>query len=573
MKTKRIISFLMCSVLLLASIPVFSFAENEALKLTVTTDTHLYWGEDYSSVPENDETFRYTAGMLDEDLFYYATTQGQMNYESSAIMKSMLRSFEESDSDILLIAGDLTNGFRTSHNKMAELLKEVESKGKKVFVTVGNHDCSKASDEKYIDIEEFKDIYADFGFNEALYKDTSSASYSVDLSDDYRLLAIDSCIYGEDNGKIDSSVLSWIEEQVKIAKADGKHLIAMMHHSLLNHFYVQPMIKNSTSVAEKFADWGIKFVFTGHIHANDISSAETKKGNVVYDIQTGSLISSPNAYRYVTVDETKFDIQSRFVTKIDKNDLPGGYSAEQFERITTDFPSYADSYFEAGVCCWLNRYIGSAGKVGKMLKLKEDSKAYAALDSLMLNIGDALNTPIYEKDANGRTSIEALAKSAGFTIPESRFTMPYQAAASIMGSFFKGDEETILSADDVDVLFSCIKAVLAESVKNIMFGSKISTAFDSLAKKVTGISPKNSCESTLLKINYADNLATKLADALILTLTDGLTKDLSSPADVNVTLDSFDGISKESTPLPLSTFGKILQFFRNLFIKVKDIIF
>lgn len=32
----------------------------------------------------------------------------------------------------------------------------------------------------------------------------------------------------------------------------------------------------------------MQFVFTGHMHANDITVATSENGNVLYDIETGS---------------------------------------------------------------------------------------------------------------------------------------------------------------------------------------------------------------------------------------------------------------------------------------------
>ena len=74
----------------------------------------------------------------------------------------------------------------------------------------------------------------------------------------------------------------------------------MMHHSLLPHYELQPMIDLWRFYAGWFANHGILTVITGHIHANDISASVSDCGNTVYDIQTGALIASPNTYRELT---------------------------------------------------------------------------------------------------------------------------------------------------------------------------------------------------------------------------------------------------------------------------------
>nr|MCR5484330.1 metallophosphoesterase [Clostridiales bacterium] len=288
----RKIAAVILAVILAANPFLSSFAVGNELKIFVASDTHYQSAKDRSPLAEADEAF--SEGMLDRDVFSYVSMQGQMNYESGAIMRAMLRAFSASDAPFLLIPGDLTCGKRASHEEFAAMLKETEENtGKKIFVIPGNHDTDDDDFEKYISINEFKKIYSDFGYGEALSSDDKSGCYTAELLNGYRLLAIDSNIYGKDNGKVDSSRLKWIKEQLKTAKNDGVKLIAMMHHSLLPHFEAQSMIPNYRSLATLLADSGVKYVFTGHLHANDITSSRSLKGNVIYDIQTGALITAP----------------------------------------------------------------------------------------------------------------------------------------------------------------------------------------------------------------------------------------------------------------------------------------
>lgn len=70
----------------------------------------------------------YTAHLLNPDLFGYASTQGQMHYESEAILAGMLSSFERSDSAYLLIAGNLTCGKRNSRLAFVQLHAQTEQR-------------------------------------------------------------------------------------------------------------------------------------------------------------------------------------------------------------------------------------------------------------------------------------------------------------------------------------------------------------------------------------------------------------------------------------------------------------
>lgn len=565
--SKRIIAVLLSAVMIFMLIPVGVFAAGDELKLTVTTDTHYYAPEVTGNIPADDND-PFTRGMLNREVFYYATQQGQMNFESPAIMKAFLEKFIASDDEYLLIGGDLTNGNRLSHLGLAKLLKDAEERsGKKIFVTAGNHDCVKKSSDTNIDINEFKEIYADFGFNEALALHKDSASYTYDLNGKYRLLAIDSCIYGADDGDIDKGVYNWIKEQVAQAEKDGKKLIAMMHHSILPHFEVQPMMDGYMKNAKQFADWGIKFVFTGHIHANDISVATSDKGNTIYDIQTGSLITNPHAYRHVTVSDDAFDIKSDYITEINVNDLPAGYSEEQLDWIKTDFQGYSKAFFEAGMCRWLNRYIGSAGKVGKTLKLKEDGKAYELLNSIMLHIGDALLLPIYD---DGQTpdeldSLQEIAESVGRTIPASDYEKMYQIAGTIMGGFYHGDEPTETKEKVVPLFLDCVKVALAHTISNMIYSGCAMSEFDRLIEEATGKSPRIGLMKRFTAANYAVAAAGKLASALIDPLLAGLSGDYSEPSDINVTLESFDGQTESHSFIALNFIKKIMLYFRNVF--------
>ena len=48
----------------------------------------------------------------------------------------------------------------------------------------------------------------------------------------------------------------------------------------------------------------MQYVFTGHMHANDIASITTENGNTLYDIETGSVVTYPSPARSVTITRT-----------------------------------------------------------------------------------------------------------------------------------------------------------------------------------------------------------------------------------------------------------------------------
>ena len=548
---KQIVACLLAVCILAVSVSLRAFGAETPLQLMVAADTHFRCAADLGAP---DDT--YAEYLLDPDTFAYASTQGQMNYESEAILAELLQAFTASDAHYLMIAGDLTCGKRASHLAFAEYLRKTEeASGKQIFVTVGNHDCAAKSSDDKISMEEFREIYADFGFQQALSRHDASASYAVDLDDTYRLLAVDSCIYGEDDGKISTAVFRWIKDQVRQAEQDGKTLIAMMHHSLLPHYELQPMIDNWRYFAGWFADHGIQTVLTGHIHANDISSTVSDRGNTLYDIQTGALISSPNTYRVLTMGQGSVQIESRFITKIDPALLPDYLTDAQKAKLTEDFSGYAKEYYVSGVCKWLNRNIGSPNRLARWFKLKEGTKAYAAAERLMARLGAAVGQDIYDTGAGA--SIEAALAPYHIEVPQSDYQKPYEVAAKLMYGFFHGDEDAVGNKEDAALLLTCLEGAILTAIQS----DPDQASLRLLARAMETRTDAAAAVSSLRTSVWARQLAEKMALALVETLAGGFVDDYSTPADLNVTL-TFE--ENRSSAAPAHLFVQLLRLFAEL---------
>ncbi|KAB7789002.1 metallophosphoesterase [Bifidobacterium leontopitheci] len=142
-------------------------------------------------------------------------------------------------------------------------------------------------------------------------------SYYVDEGD-YRFIAIDSGRYSPDAetgydynehvtaGRVDPTLLPWIASVTKDADAKGKTVIGFLHHGIVPHFVNEDktlneyVVDNWQQVASTLADAGMRWVFTGHMHANDRADYVSPKGNPLVDIQTGALASYGTPVRYVT---------------------------------------------------------------------------------------------------------------------------------------------------------------------------------------------------------------------------------------------------------------------------------
>jgi 3',5'-cyclic AMP phosphodiesterase CpdA len=253
----------------------------------------------------------------------------------------------------LLVAGDLTkDGELDSHRLAAAALDRLADAGIPVYVVPGNHDIANPEAARYhgtrstpvagLDAAGFARLYARFGYAGALARDPHSLSYVADPAPGYRLLAIDSCRYGEgaarriDAGRLRPETLAWLVGQLRRARAEGRTVLAMMHHGLVEHMVGQGehvpelLVDDWDTVARTLAGEGLKLVFTGHGHSQDITRRDWDGQRFLVDVQTGSLVSYPNPYRVVSQDGDRLAIRSHRIDDLATAgvpDGPGGFAA------------------------------------------------------------------------------------------------------------------------------------------------------------------------------------------------------------------------------------------------------
>jgi DNA repair exonuclease SbcCD nuclease subunit len=282
----------------------------------------------------------------------YVAGDRKLIAESQEISKSTISALLNENSNIVLVPGDLTkDGEKQCHQEFAALLKLLENKGKKVYVIPGNHDVANpdaysfSGDSKTkipsVSADEFATIYKDYGYGEAIAKDPNSLSYVAEPVNGMWLIAMDACRYKENKtspvtgGRFSDETLTWVKTQLAKAKELNKTVIGMMHHGLVEHFSGQKtnpissdyVVDNWQTIATDFANAGMKAVFTGHYHANDIASF-TSGNNTIYDIETGSLVTSPCPYRIIDFSNNVMNISTKYVTSINYN--TGGKTFTQY---------------------------------------------------------------------------------------------------------------------------------------------------------------------------------------------------------------------------------------------------
>jgi 3',5'-cyclic AMP phosphodiesterase CpdA len=279
--------------------------------------------------------------------------------ESAAITKSVVDQIIARNANCVFVSGDLTkDGELASHMAFSNELARLAAAGAQVLVIPGNHDINRPDAVAYdgadtipvpsVSVEEFRAIYAPFGFAGALATDPNSLSYVFDLGADVRVVAMDACQYdgvaSRTAGSFPQDRLDWITNQLAVAKAQDKLVLGMMHHGLMEHFpgqkqlFSEYVLDGYQTVAPLFASLGMKAVFTGHFHANDIVQG-TFDGRTIYDIETGSTVTYPCPYRVMELDgDRQLAVTTHHVASINY-DLGAA----------PDFPTYAQDYLNSGM--------------------------------------------------------------------------------------------------------------------------------------------------------------------------------------------------------------------------------
>ncbi len=338
---------------------------DESVKIAAISDTHLYDASTLGS-----DTSEGTA------LAEYLASDRKMLVQSEAILDSALESIKASGVKYLLISGDLTkDGERVNHELLAKKLAEVKNAGISVFVINGNHDISNANAVKFngtetesvetITTSDFKEIYNDFGYSQAVAVDSDSLSYAVNIGDNYRLIVIDSCKYNDDkenpsqetSGEVTESRMTWVTAQIKQAVTDGKIPFGMMHHGLVEHIpevqssiFSEYLEDNYKTTRETLSNAGLNLVLTGHFHSQDIASA-TVNGKKFYDVETGSLATSPCPVRYVTLNGRTFTSKTENVSSVE------GLSLELNGTTYSSFAEYGEQFLRNGMNDLFESYL------------------------------------------------------------------------------------------------------------------------------------------------------------------------------------------------------------------------
>lgn len=457
---KKILCFVLSALILVSSVSVALAAEtDDALKFAVASDLHY-------NVPEEELT---VSGEIDDEIYWYANRRAAMENESGWIIDEFLNQCAEDDNiEFVLISGDLADNGKSiaqEHYDVAAKFKAFEEKtGKQIYVTVGNHDAGLNCETT---LDDFKRIYHDFGYAEALTVVEENCSYTADLGDKYRLISLDSCDPDKSTGDgMSAEKMDWVRKQAQQAKKDGRYPILMMHHNLLDHMPVQSIFSKDfivqfhLSTADLFANWGIKLVFTGHEHCSDAATYTSSLGNVIYDFATTSLTMYPLQYRYFELTDDEIKYEAKTVDKLDTAALSAavkGYSQEQLDLMNAGLNAYAKGFLKAGVQWRLTRSLKM-----EQMGIAEDSIFYDLVNTAVGGLRKILEEPLY-----GEGGIQELAAEYNIDIPDSSYKTGWDVALELVAAHYEGSENYTFNTTEVTIFLRLVALVLRDDLATL----------------------------------------------------------------------------------------------------------
>lgn len=214
---------------------------------------------------------------------------------SIAALELVLEHLQQQQLDFLLLPGDLTQDGETENH--AWLQKRLSKLPFPVYVVPGNHDVPNLlADGRAIGLKDFPHYYSQFG-----YKNPEQLYYTREILPEVQLIGLNSNQFdntGSQFGRIDDQQLTWLEQVLN--KTQDKLVLVMLHHNVIEHVPNQTnhplgkryMLEDAPRLKQILKAAGVKLVFTGHLHVQDIAYQDG-----LYDITTGSLVSYPHPYR------------------------------------------------------------------------------------------------------------------------------------------------------------------------------------------------------------------------------------------------------------------------------------
>lgn len=247
-----------------------------------------------------------------------ANGDGKLTLQVEAIAEAFVDEMLALRPDAVILSGDLSfNGEYDSLKTLADKLQRLKEAGIKVLPLSGNHDIDNGVALRYegegwervknCSGRDFRQIFRDLGYDEALSVDQGSGSYVFALRSDLRVLMLDT------NSAIINAFpeksLPWVEEQLKRAQEAGARVISVTHQNVLSHnslFSSGYRIINAYALQHLLENYGVMANLSGHLHIQHAAEAGFT------EVLTSPLSLTPCRYGLLRYDggELSYEAQS-----------------------------------------------------------------------------------------------------------------------------------------------------------------------------------------------------------------------------------------------------------------------
>lgn len=123
--------------------------------------------------------------------------------------------------------------------------------------------------------------------------------------------AVDGHVLG---GQLQQHTQDWLTANKDFAKpADDTTLAMTAHHSIVEHWGMEEeittgfIVYNPIETADFIANYGVRYVYTGHQHANDKASYVSDKGNQLIDMEGAANVSVGSQCKITTIKRGTLD--------------------------------------------------------------------------------------------------------------------------------------------------------------------------------------------------------------------------------------------------------------------------
>ena len=580
---KKFIAILLVVTMIFSTSAMMSFAAEDSFTVAVASDLH------------------YVSGTMSE-----------------AIIDAFLKQISaKSDVTEVILSGDLTDsGSEEEAKALAEKLSAFETAyNKQVYVVPGNHDVNDATKSQ------FMSIYKNFGYSEALNRDSLSASYTVDINDDYRLLCIDTTAEKSSGYALDAERVEWIKAQCEQAKNDKKHVIAVMHHNMLQHFafdfiHEGSVIDESLGLKEIFAEYDVKYTFSGHTHAQDIMQYEGANGDVNYEVVNASLSAYPVAYMLVEFSDSAVDFKTESIASIEVSVLEAlGLDEDSIRHAKADFKGYSQvKYRESVKALFSDKLCTETIKEYLGVTYENNQNVALIIDKVGAKLEEVLHMPLYNKDKgevsvnvqavdeNGallynednepvmvaRYSVQEITESYGGILPESTYKDLLDVIVLLYESHVSGSAGLTMSSDEYFITVHGFAAALNYCLYSISegeYGILIQFIADKFEPTLLGKVP-SSIYTYMAGGKYGFEQNLLFMAYLVSPFVKNVVSD-SIPSDRNLTLGAYKAFAQDTPAEPenpdnstepeapaednsfrakfVAFFDKIADFFRMIF--------